>query len=32
MGIEISITMNILSWNVISIAIHEFGHHLEIEF
>ena len=32
MLIEINITMNTLSWNVISITIHSFGDHLGIEF
>ena len=32
MGIEISITRNTLSWNVISITSYSFGDHLGIEF
>ena len=31
MGIGISISRNILSWNVICITIHQFDDHLEIE-
>ena len=30
-GIGISIAMNTLSWNVISITIHQFGDHLGIK-
>ena len=32
MGIGISITRNTLSWNVISITIHQFGDQLGIKF